>query len=709
MSGPHASSSRRIRFGLYEVDLVARELRRDGVPVKLQERPFEVLAILVEQRGEVVTRDEFRQRLWSADTFVDFDASLNTSIAKLRQALSDNAENPRFIATAGRRGYRFIAPASEVPTDLPADKEASSPVKYTKRSWLVFAALGGVALAILAIGVIAVLRPAPLPKVLNLVQISHDGLLDPWGKLTTDGARIFYLDRSGGHWNLMQVPASGGEAQPFPEPSQNTRVVDISPDRAELLSFTFFGRAKDLPLSLTPVVGGPSRRVGNIVADDAVFSLDGARIIFNRPDGIYSCARDGSQVKKLVALRGRSGDLQWSKTGQRLRFTVEDPETNAASIWEVSADGSNLHAVNLNLPYPDGACCGRWSADGKYFFFNSTHDGIHSIWAMRERVRESMGLPTKPVQLTFGPINYGGLITSEDPSRVYVWGGSEQSEPARYYPASGRIQPLLPGNHSPNVRLSPDGTWLAFAIGGELWRSEADGTMRQSLVSGKSSIDQIEWSPDSKRILFHSEGDAKSERFFIVSADGGPATDFSLGSGHNEPKWRPDGESIVFAKWSTEDPASMAQSGIFFLDLKSSHMTKIPGSEGMVHPDSSPDGQFLSAITNFDLNPSQPTRVMLFDTRTRTWSEIARGTLVNPVQWSKDSRYFYYQDILADGQPTFRYSIAASRSDRFGDFESLLHAGYVRCSLIDIEKDGAQVVSLKSNEVNIYRLDLDLP
>ena len=102
--------ARMIRFGIYEADLAGRELRKDGAKVKLQDRPFEVLTILLERPGEVIAREEFRQRLWPADTFVDFDPSLNTSINKLRQALSDDAENPRFIATVGRRGYRFIAP-----------------------------------------------------------------------------------------------------------------------------------------------------------------------------------------------------------------------------------------------------------------------------------------------------------------------------------------------------------------------------------------------------------------------------------------------------------------------------------------------------------------------------------------------------------------------------------------------------------------------
>jgi hypothetical protein len=135
----------------------------------------------------------------------------------------------------------------------------------------------------------------------------------------------------------------------------------------------------------------------------------------------------------------------------------------------------------------------------------------------------------------------------------------------------------------------------------------------------------------------------------------------------------------------------------------------VPGSEGLIHAVYSPDRRFLAAISNFDLNPSQPTRAMLFDTQSKTWREIARGTLVNPVQWSKDSASFYYQDILGDGEPAFRYSIATGKSDRFVDFENLLHAGYVRCSFIGLAPDGALSVILRRNEVNIYRLDLDLP
>ena len=101
-----------LRFGIFEVDLRSRELRKQGVRIKLQEQPFHILTVLLQRPGEVVTREELRSQNWPADTFVDFDNSLNTAINKLREALGDSADNPRFIETLPRRGYRFIAPAA---------------------------------------------------------------------------------------------------------------------------------------------------------------------------------------------------------------------------------------------------------------------------------------------------------------------------------------------------------------------------------------------------------------------------------------------------------------------------------------------------------------------------------------------------------------------------------------------------------------------
>src|ERR1700758_4323543 len=105
-----AQSRRAIKFGAFEADFAAGELVKSGTKIRLQDQPFQVLALLLENSGQMVTREELRQKLWPADTFVDFDNGLNTCINKIRGALGDTAEKPRFVETLPRRGYRFIGP-----------------------------------------------------------------------------------------------------------------------------------------------------------------------------------------------------------------------------------------------------------------------------------------------------------------------------------------------------------------------------------------------------------------------------------------------------------------------------------------------------------------------------------------------------------------------------------------------------------------------
>jgi cholera toxin transcriptional activator len=115
-SPPPGLTSASIRFGSFEADLRAGELRKSGVKIKLQGQPLEVLGLLLERPGQVVTREELRQKLWAADTFVDFEHGLNKAISRVREALADEAGNPRFIETLPRRGYRFIAPVTAMET-----------------------------------------------------------------------------------------------------------------------------------------------------------------------------------------------------------------------------------------------------------------------------------------------------------------------------------------------------------------------------------------------------------------------------------------------------------------------------------------------------------------------------------------------------------------------------------------------------------------
>src|SRR5580692_8554089 len=131
-----------IRFGAFEADIRAGELRRNGVRVRLQDLPFRALTLLLSRPGEVITREEFRQALWPADVFVDFEQGISTAVMRLRDALRDSAENPIFIQTIERRGYRWIGPVEVVTSELPTLEPVNTPAAIvpprpsSSRRWL---------------------------------------------------------------------------------------------------------------------------------------------------------------------------------------------------------------------------------------------------------------------------------------------------------------------------------------------------------------------------------------------------------------------------------------------------------------------------------------------------------------------------------------------------------------------------------------------
>ncbi|HXH48542.1 MAG TPA: winged helix-turn-helix domain-containing protein [Terriglobia bacterium] len=198
---PEAAPSLQIvRFGVFELDLRAGELRKQGLKIKLQERPLQILALLLENPGQVVTREELRQQLWPADTFVDFDHSVNTAVNKLREALGDSAENPRFIETLPRHGYRFIG-AVDAGAEVRNGREGVTPPEGSeRRRWFAVAAVAAVVLfGTLFILNVAGLRNrllssigashgAPLPKIESIAVLPLENLSgDPNQEYFADG------------------------------------------------------------------------------------------------------------------------------------------------------------------------------------------------------------------------------------------------------------------------------------------------------------------------------------------------------------------------------------------------------------------------------------------------------------------------------------------------------------------------------------------
>jgi len=237
-----------VRFGVFEVDFRASELRKQGRKIGLQDRPFQFLAVLLERPGQTITREELARRLW-AEAPIDVDNSLNIAAKKLRQALGDDAERPRFLETLPRRGYRFIGPVETMSTAPDAQStpaEAEPTVPRSSRRW-VPALAGAVVLGLVAVRLAITPRQ---PGVLRTVQLTHTGRADPYSTILTDGSRIYFNERSGGRWSLAQVSVEGG----IPSP------VAVPPGLLDLSQPAFVQGLKQIVLSVRCPCGRSARR-----------------------------------------------------------------------------------------------------------------------------------------------------------------------------------------------------------------------------------------------------------------------------------------------------------------------------------------------------------------------------------------------------------------------------------------------------------------
>jgi len=174
-----------IRFGPFQVDLAAREVRKEGRKVKLQEQPFHVLALLLQRPGQVVTRDELQQALWPADTFVEFDRGLNTAIKKIRQTLGDSADTPQFIETLPRQGYRFICSVA-----VESDQVAPRSRRESRMRIGVLAGAGILAVGLSAFWATAIVRRTPASSELSIAVLPFTNLsADPENEYFAHGLR----------------------------------------------------------------------------------------------------------------------------------------------------------------------------------------------------------------------------------------------------------------------------------------------------------------------------------------------------------------------------------------------------------------------------------------------------------------------------------------------------------------------------------------
>ncbi|HEY1217125.1 MAG TPA: winged helix-turn-helix domain-containing protein, partial [Bryobacteraceae bacterium] len=331
---PGAVFSHLVRFGLFELDLQTAELSKNGRKLKLQEQPFRLLALLLEHPGEVVTREQLKIALWPEDTFVDFEHSVNAAVAKLRQTLGDSAENPRFIATVPRRGYRFIAPVEGVDpvprlsrdnTTEPAvviGKDQPRPGDRWSRRFTLLV-VSGVAVAIIAGVAILFLQAtrqhgrAPYTVMRRLT--ADDGLTtDP--AVSPDGTLLAYAsDRGGkGRLNLWVQQLSGGSTIRLTNSDADDRQPSFSPDGTQIV---FRSERRGGGLYVVPTLGGEARFVAKD-GRDPHFSPDGKWIAY----WVGNITDDSLNTGEVFVIPSSGGVPQALKTDMHLGYPLWSPD-----------------------------------------------------------------------------------------------------------------------------------------------------------------------------------------------------------------------------------------------------------------------------------------------------------------------------------------------------------------------------------------------
>jgi len=565
----------RLRFGVFEIDRRTSEVRRGGVRIKIAVQPFQILSALVDRPGELVTREELRQRLWPADTFVDFEHSLNSAVKKLRLALGDMAEAPVFIETLPRRGYRFLLPVEAViepssavtsdgPSTAPTTLEDRSQEAVKHRGTRRAAALG-VGLAVTAAGIALLLfriparRPASNVKLAPLTAFPGQEVAPSFSPDGTEVAFAWTGDSPGAQGFDLYAKVVGTE-RPLRLTTHPAAWITPawSPDGGSI-AFSRVSAAGDSGIYVVSALGGPERKLAD--ASFAPFWILSAPALSWSPDGrmlAYSETPPGGPVAMwLLAV----GSLQktkiepavacqdaWNPTfspeGKTLAFAC----SSSIGVWSIYVQplsGGAATRVASVTGFPGGLC---WTPDGsRIVFATATHPGSGGeLW----QVSTSGGSPER---LLFAQDAYSPAFSRRGNRLAYarrfetidIWRIDLSQNPPRPQKliASSRIQE--------NPQLSPDGSRIAFESTRsgtrEIWIADGSGEDPVRLTSfGSPLTGTPRWSADGRRVLFDSRARGESDLYVADTAQRMPqqlrvnVADASMGA------WSQDGRWIYF-------------------------------------------------------------------------------------------------------------------------------------------------------------------
>jgi Tol biopolymer transport system component len=545
-------------------------------------------------------------------------------------------------------------------------------------------------------------RPEPpLPKITRTLQLTSDGL-EKFPEIVTDGVRVYFPELRSGHWTVCAVPISGGEATAIPLPFPNVVLLNISPDKSELL----IGEGSpinDYPLWRVPILGGTPRRMGSIVAHSAAWSPDGRKLMFMHEGDAYIANGDGSAPRKIDLPQAEPNTWawypRWSPDGSRISFGRYIMDKHISSMWEVSALGDNPHQLLPNWQKPPMQCCEEWSPDGSLSVFdvwNHLEGGAPlapapDIWVIRKQSDFLHKTSAEPTQLTAGPIHFFAHAFSTDGKSLFAVSTQRREELSQFDSKTKKFSPYPGLGPAHSISFSRDG-WVAYTKfpQGELWRKKGDGSELLQLTFQPLMAYGPQWSPDGQQIVFWGQEPGQGYGLYLVSAEGGQVRKIFQESRTRrfDPSWSADGSSILF--WSSSEAG---QTEIDMFNLQTQQLSKVPGSEAMALPRWSPDGKYISALSAQGL--------MLFDVKEKKWSTLL--THVQNQTWSNDAEAIYF--IRSQPQPgVFRLSITDRKVREVASLSGVRISDTVGQPLFLTPKNEPLVRQQTEMETEIYAL-----
>lgn len=692
-----------MRFGNYEVNLDSGELRKAGVKIGLQQQPFKVLEVLLEHSGEVVTREKLRANIWPDESFGDFDQAVNVAVAKLRTALNDSAENPRFIETLPRRGYRFVAPVQSDPAqgngtpgsgpsaEPTRDRRAAEP-RFDGRWRLVGACV--VTLIVLSAIAILVLRPGKVALDFHRVSFGKGAIRS--ARFTADGQSIVY----GAAWDgkppqVFWTQAVSPESRSYPMPDADILAISPSGQMAVLLNRRAgVGYISHGTLALMPLTGSAPREIADDV-QDADWDPRGMNLSILHWIG-GQCQIEypiGKAIYKTVGGHWLS-DMRISPRGNLIAFMDHPLEgDDAGTVQVVDLEGEEAKILTSHRASVHGLA---WDPSGDSIWFSAS-----DVVGGRERPRAiyQVTLDGKLREI----FHESGDITIHDIShdrRLLATRDLMRYETMGQF--SGESRDLSWLNFSRTDDLSADGSSVLITVEGEAagWNYEVylrktDGSTPIKLGEGYGSA----ISPDGTWALaiapFGTES-ATTAQFMLLPVGKGQAKILTHDSiAHLSGAWFPDGKRIVFT--GSEVGHSVRS---WVQDLAGG--APIPMTpEGVSGIQLSPDGKSLCAV----------------DAEGKAWIySVAGGKPVElkgieeaefPVRWASDGRSLFVAKTERLPVSVYRVYLESGRRELMQQLAPVDPAGV----LSDVSSISSSVFATPDGRSYVYsyfRLQSDL-